>query len=82
MVVNINDIGNEISINLDKSFVKKYNFDKQVNVVLLEDGIFIKNHKSRDGWGNEFALMHQNGEDSLLIDDVFLDDILVDDIKL
>lgn len=82
MVVNINDIGNEISINLDKSFVKKYNFDKQVNVVLLEDSIFIKNHKSIDGWGKEFAIMHQNSEDSLLIDDVFLDDILLDDINL
>lgn len=75
MLANIIDIGNEISIKMDKTILKKYNFNQQVNVILLEDGIFIKKNKSREGWGNEFAIMHQNGDDNLLIDGVFEDDI-------
>lgn len=73
------NIGNSKGIRLSKTILEKYNINDKVEV-LLEKGYIILKPKTepRKGWEKQFKKMHENGDDQLLMDDVFDDETIVD----
>ena len=77
MEVSVIKIGNSKGIRLSKTMLEKYNIQDSVEVVLEDDQIVIKPTKEpRRGWDLAFQKMAKNGDDNLLIDDVFDDENL------
>lgn len=75
MEVAIISIGNSKGIRLSKTVIEKYNIGESVELIMEEDQIVLKpKAKPRKGWEKSFKKMHKNGEDKLLIDDVFADE--------
>ncbi len=75
MQVSIVQIGNSKGIRLTKVLLEKYHIQDKVELVLEEDCIILKAVASpRQNWETAFAQMHANGDDTLLIDDVFADE--------
>jgi len=57
--------------------LQRYEITDEVEMILEEDGIKLKRLKpTREGWDEAFARMAANGDDALLIDDVFEDEDL------
>jgi antitoxin MazE len=55
--------------------LEKYAIQDKVELILEEDCIIIKPVRvPRQGWDEAFKEMHANGDDQLLIDDVFADE--------
>jgi antitoxin MazE len=52
-------------------FVKVYDFR---GIIKLTLSFLKRKRKPREGWEQAFKEMHENGDDELLIDDVFLDE--------
>lgn len=77
MDVSVIPIGNSKGIRLSKTLLEKYNITDTIELI-LEKGYIILKPKSapRDGWEKEFKKMHENGDDKLLIDDIFTDEDL------
>jgi antitoxin MazE len=77
MDISIISIGNSKGIRLSKTLLEKYNITDKVELI-LEKGYIILKPKSepRAGWEAAFKKMHQNGEDQLLMNDVFEDENL------
>lgn len=75
MEINVVNIGNSKGIRLSKTILEKYSIHDKVEII-LKDNYFIIKPKSepRKGWDEAFKLMHKNGDDQLLIDDVFEDE--------
>lgn len=68
-------IGNSKGIRIPKTVLDKYQIGNSVEVEMREDGIVLRPvRKPRDGWEEAFRQMHQNGDDRLLIPDVFEDE--------
>ena len=79
MEINIIKIGNSKGIRLPNNILKEYEFGDKVTLILQEEGILIKPlKKSRQGWERSFQTMHTNGDDTLLIDDIFENEDLGD----
>ena len=72
MEISVIPIGNSKGIRLAKSLLDKYNITDTVELI-LEKGFIILKPKTtpRKNWEKSFKKMHQNGDDKLLIDDVF-----------
>jgi len=79
MEIPIIQIGNSKGIRLSKTILEQYQMEDKVELV-LEDGFLVIKpiRKPREGWGEAFRQMHENGEDELLIPDVFEDEIIED----
>ena len=77
MDISVIPIGNSKGIRLSKTILEKYNIKDKVELT-LEEGYMILKSKSepRAGWDNAFKTMHENGDDKLLIQDVFEDEDL------
>ena len=77
MDISVIPIGNSKGIRLSKTILEKYNITDKVELI-LEKGYMILKPKSepRAGWENTFKSMHENGDDKLLIQDVFEDEDL------
>ncbi len=75
MEIPVINIGNSKGIRLSKSVLEQYNISDTLELI-LEKGRIILKPKSvpRKGWEKSFAQIHKNGDDSLLIDDVFEDE--------
>jgi len=60
---------------LSKAILEQYNISNTVELI-LEKGRIILKPKSipRKGWEKAFKQMNENGDDQLLIDDVFEDE--------
>jgi antitoxin MazE len=72
MEVSVVKIGNSKGILLSKTVIDKYKIKDKVDVSLEKGQIVIKAmHESRKGWENAFKAMHKNGDDKLLMNDVF-----------
>ncbi len=68
-------IGNSRGIRLNKMLLEKYQIGDKVELILEKDHIIIKPvGKPRQGWEAAFKEMHENGDDQLLIGDVFDDE--------
>jgi len=75
MELSVINIGNSKGIRLSKTIIEKYSITDKIELI-LEKGYIILKPKSepRKGWDNAFKKMHENGDDQLLMDDVFEDE--------
>jgi len=77
MQVSIIDIGNSKGIRLTKNLLEKYDIKDKVELILEKGRIILKPISNpRQGWEKSFQQMHVNGDDNLLIDDIFTDEHL------
>ncbi len=77
MEVSVIKIGNSKGIRLSKTLLDKYNIQDTVEVILEKGQIVIKPlSRPRKGWEKAFKKMSENGDDRLLINDVFEDENL------
>lgn len=75
MELSIINIGNSKGIRLSKTILEKYNISDKIEVILEKNYIILKPRaEPRKGWEKAFKKMHQNGEDQLLMNDVFEDE--------
>jgi antitoxin MazE len=77
MDVSVIHIGNSKGIRLSKTLLEKYNIKDKVELIMEQGYIILKpKQEPRKGWEIAFEKMHENGDDNLLIDDVFEDEDL------
>ena len=77
MEVSVIKIGNSKGIRLSKTLLDKYNIQDTVELILEKGQIIIKPlSRPRKGWEKAFKKMSENGDDRLLINDVFEDENL------
>ncbi|HEY0261516.1 MAG TPA: AbrB/MazE/SpoVT family DNA-binding domain-containing protein [Chitinophagales bacterium] len=75
MDISVIPIGNSKGIRLAKNVLEKYNIQDKLELILEDDQIILKPKTApRKGWEKAFQKMHENGDDKLLIDDVFSDE--------
>lgn len=75
MDIPVISIGNPKGILLPKTLIEKYNITDTVELIPEKGHIIIKPKSSpRKGWEKSFKQMHKNGDDKLLINDVFEDE--------
>ncbi len=75
MELSVVNIGNSKGIRLSKTILEKYNIQDKIELI-FEKGFIILKPKAepRKNWEKAFEKMHENGDDQLLIDDVFEDE--------
>ena len=75
MDISVIPIGNSKGIRLTKTLIEKYNIKDTLELILEKDYIILKpKTAARIGWEKSFKKMHSNGDDKLLISDVFEDE--------
>lgn len=75
MELSIINIGNSKGIRFSKAVLEQYNISDKVELILEKNQIIIRPKiESRKNWDKVFMQMHQNGDDQLLINDVFEED--------
>jgi antitoxin MazE len=77
MEVSVIKIGNSRGIRFSKTMIERYNIKDTVDLILDKGQIIIKPlSRPRKGWEEAFMEMHQNGDDKLVINDIFEDESL------
>jgi antitoxin MazE len=77
MEISVIPIGNSKGIRLTKPVLEKYNITDSVELILEKGYIILKpKQEPRKGWEKAFKKMHENGDDKLIINDVFQDENL------
>ncbi len=77
MEVSVIKIGNSKGIRLSRTVLEKYNITDSVELIFEKGQIVIKPlSRPRKGWEKAFKRMSDNGDDRLLINDVFEDENL------
>ena len=72
MEVSVVKIGNSRGIRFSKTIIERYNIRDTVDLILDKGQIIIKPlSKPRKGWDEAFKEMHANGDDKLIIPDIF-----------
>ena len=72
MEVSVVKIGNSRGIRFSKTVIERYNIRDTVEMILDKGHIIIKPlAKPRKGWDKAFMEMHANGDDKLMIADIF-----------
>jgi antitoxin MazE len=75
MEVTVIKIGNSRGIRLSKTLLERYNIRDTVDLILEKGQIIIKPlSRPRKGWEKAFLEMNANGDDKLLINDIFEDE--------
>ena len=75
MKISVIPIGNSKEIRLSNAILEKYNTTDSVELILEKGDIILKpKQKPRKGWERAFRKMHRNGDDKLIINDVFQDE--------
>ncbi len=75
MEISVIRIGNSKGIRLAKTILEKYGIQDKVELILKEGYLILKPvRKPREGWEASFKAMHENGDDELLIEDIFEDE--------
>ncbi|WP_296683728.1 AbrB/MazE/SpoVT family DNA-binding domain-containing protein [Flavobacterium sp.] len=68
-------IGNSKGLRLSKTILEKYNIKDKVEIILEMGQIILKPIETpRKNWDVSFEKMHQEGDDALLLTDVFEDE--------
>ncbi len=76
MEISVIPIGNSKGIRLTKTLLDKYNIKDTVELILEKGYIILKpTIEPRKGWEKAFKKMHEQGDDKLLINDIFEDEI-------
>ena len=74
MKVSVIQIGNSKGIRFEKALLEKYDIKDAVELILEKGFIILKPISSpRKGWDKAFKKMHENGDDRLLMEDIFED---------
>lgn len=77
METSIIKIGNSKGLRLSKTILEKYNIKDKVELILEKEQIILKPIATpRKNWEKEFKKMSEEGDDKLLINDVFDDENL------
>ncbi|WP_339922875.1 AbrB/MazE/SpoVT family DNA-binding domain-containing protein [uncultured Cyclobacterium sp.] len=77
MEISVVKIGNSKGIRLSKTLIERYNIKDTIDLILEKDQIVLRPLATpRKGWEKAFKEMNENGDDKLLINDVFEDDNL------
>lgn len=77
MDISVISIGNSKGIRLSKTLLEKYNITDKVELILEKGYIVLKPKlEPRQGWDKAFEKMHAEGDDVLLVNDVFEDENL------
>jgi antitoxin MazE len=72
MEVSVVKIGNSKGIRFSKTIIERYNIRDTVELILDKGHIIIKPlSKPRKGWEKAFMEMHANGDDKLIMPDIF-----------
>ena len=72
MEVSVMKIGNSRGIRFSKTIIERYNIRDTVEMILDKGHIIIKPLSNpRKGWGKAFIEMHANGDDRLIMPDIF-----------
>lgn len=75
MDLSIINIGNSKGIRLAKTILEKYNIQDKIELIFEKEHIILRAKlEPRKGWEESFKAMHDNGDDELLMDDIFLDE--------
>ncbi len=75
MELSVINIGNSKGIRLSKTILEKYNISDKIERILEKGYIILKpKTEPRKGWEKAFKKMHENGDDQLLMADVFEDE--------
>ena len=75
MDISLISIGNSKGIRLSKTLIEKYNFQDTIELILEKGYIILKPKiEARKGWEKSFKKMHENGDDKLIVSDVFKDE--------
>lgn len=68
-------IGNSKGLRLSKTILEKYNIKDKVEIILEEGQIILKPIESpRKNWETAFEKMSKEGDDKMLMNDVFNDE--------
>ena len=68
-------IGNSKGLRLSKTILEKYNIKDKVEIILEMGQIILKPIETpRKNWDISFEKMHQEGDDTLLLTEVFEDE--------
>jgi antitoxin MazE len=80
MELSIRNIGNSKGIIIPQSFLKECFIDDKVNIEVKDNNIIISapDNVKRKGWDEAFKEMAKNGDDQLVIPDVFGDEEIAD----
>ena len=77
MEIPVINIGNSKGIRISKTILEKYNIQGKLELILEKGYIILKaKAEPRKDWDVAFKKMHKNGDDQMLIDDVFEDENL------
>lgn len=77
METSIIKIGNSKGLRLSKTILEKYNIKDKVELILEKGHIILKPiDEPRKNWEETFKEMHLEGDDVLLLNDVFEDEDL------
>lgn len=75
MELSVINIGNSKGIRLSKTILEKYSITDKIELIMEKGYIILKpKTEPRKGWDKAFKKMHENGDDQLLMDDVFEDE--------
>jgi antitoxin MazE len=75
MELSVINIGNSKGIRLSKTILEKYSISDKIELILEKGYIILKaKPEPRKGWEKAFKKMHENGDDQLLMGDVFEDE--------
>jgi len=75
MEVSIIKIGNSKGFRLTKTILEKYNITDKIELILEKGQIILRPiSEPRKGWDKAFQKMNENGDDQLLMNDVFEDE--------
>jgi antitoxin MazE len=75
MEVSIIKIGNSKGFRLSKTILERYNITDKIEMILENGQIILRPiSEPRKGWDKAFQKMHENGDDQLLMNDVFEDE--------
>ena len=75
MEVSIIKIGNSKGFRLTKTILERYNITDKIELILEKGQISLRPiSEPRKGWDKAFQKMHENGDDQLLMNDVFEDE--------
>jgi antitoxin MazE len=75
MEVPIIKIGNSKGFRLTKTILERYNINDKIELIFEKEQIILRPiSEPRKGWDKAFQKMHENGDDQLLMNDVFEDE--------
>jgi antitoxin MazE len=77
MEISVVKIGNSRGIRFSKTIIERYNIRETVELIMEKGQFIIKPlAKPREGWEKAFMDMHANGDDKLIIPDIFKEENL------